>query len=150
MTENINFDIYQTLHSVSRNMHHLAHYIGNQQGEMQDLGRTLNFIADNDACTVKDLADYFGIKSSSATVKVGKLVDQGYLIKTRSTEDLRAFNLSLTSEGTIKKNQINKNTEGIVEDIFDDLSDNQKAVFLDELKQINQRLVNKRVSEKAK
>lgn len=150
MTENINFDIYQTLHSVSRNMHHLAHYIGNQQGEMQDLGRTLNFIADNDACTVKDLADYFGIKSSSATVKVGKLVDQGYLIKTRSTEDLRAFNLSLTSEGIIKKNQINKNTEGIVEDIFDDLSDNQKAVFLDELKQINQRLVNKRVSEKAK
>lgn len=150
MTENINFDIYQTLHSVSRNMHHLAHYIGNQQGEMQDLGRTLNFIADNDACTVKDLADYFGIKSSSATVKVGKLVDQGYLIKTRSTEDLRAFNLSLTSEGTIKKNQINKNTEGIVEDIFDDLSDNQKAVFLDELKQINQRLVNKRGSEKAK
>ncbi len=150
MTENINFDIYQTLHSVSRNMHHLAHYIGNQQGEMQDLGRTLNFIADNDACTVKDLADYFGIKSSSATVKVGKLVDQGYLIKTRSTEDLRAFNLSLTSEGTIKKNQINKNTEGIVEDIFDDLSDNQKAVFLDELKQINQRLVSKRGSEKAK
>lgn len=150
MTENINFDIYQTLHSVSRNMHHLAHYIGNQQGAMQDLGRTLNFIADNDACTVKDLADYYGIKSSSATVKVGKLVDQGYLIKTRSTEDLRAFNLSLTSEGTIKKNQINKNTEGIVEDIFDDLSDNQKAVFLDELKQINQRLVNKRGSEKAK
>ncbi|MGF2054828.1 MarR family winged helix-turn-helix transcriptional regulator [Vagococcus fluvialis] len=150
MTENINFDIYQTLHSVSRNMHHLAHYIGNQQGEMQDLGRTLNFIADNDACTVKDLADYYGIKSSSATVKVGKLVDQGYLIKTRSTEDLRAFNLSLTSEGTIKKNQINKNTEGIVEDIFDDLSANQKAVFLDELKQINQRLVNKRGSEKAK
>lgn len=150
MTENINFDIYQTLHSVSRNMHHLAHYIGNQQGEMQDLGRALNFIADNDACTVKDLADYYGIKSSSATVKVGKLVDQGYLIKTRSTEDLRAFNLSLTSEGTIKKNQINKNTEGIVEDIFDDLSDNQKAVFLDELKQINQRLVNKRGSEKAK
>lgn len=150
MTENINFDIYQTLHSVSRNMHHLAHYIGNQQDEMQDLGRTLNFIADNDACTVKDLADYYGIKSSSATVKVGKLVDQGYLIKTRSTEDLRAFNLSLTSEGTIKKNQINKNTEGIVEDIFDDLSDNQKAVFLDELKQINQRLVNKRGSEKAK
>jgi DNA-binding MarR family transcriptional regulator len=131
-------------------MHHLAHYIGNQQGEMQDLGRTLNFIADNDACTVKDLADYYGIKSSSATVKVGKLVDQGYLIKTRSTEDLRAFNLSLTSEGTIKKNQINKNTEGIVEDIFDDLSDNQKAVFLDELKQINQRLVSKRGSEKAK
>lgn len=150
MTENINFDIYQILHSVSRNMHHLAHYIGNQQGEMQDLGRTLNFIADNEACTVKDLADYYGIKSSSATVKVGKLVDQGYLIKTRSTEDLRAFNLSLTSEGTIKKNQINKNTEGIVEDIFDDLSDNQKAVFLDELKQINQRLVNKRGSEKAK
>ncbi|WP_288394435.1 MarR family winged helix-turn-helix transcriptional regulator [uncultured Vagococcus sp.] len=150
MTENINFDIYQTLHSVSRNMHHLAHYIGNQQGEMQDLGRTLNFIADNEACTVKDLADYYGIKSSSATVKVGKLVDQGYLIKTRSTDDLRAFNLSLTSEGTIKKNQINKNTEGIVEDIFDDLSDNQKAVFLDELKQINQRLVNKRGSEKAK
>lgn len=150
MTENINFDIYQTLHSVSRNMHHLSHYIGNQQGEMQDLGRTLNFIADNDACTVKDLADYYGIKSSSATVKVGKLVDQGYLIKTRSKEDLRAFNLSLTSEGTIKKNQINKNTEGIVEDIFDDLSDNQKAVFLDELKQINQRLVNKRGSEKAK
>lgn len=150
MTENINFDIYQTLHSVSRNMHHLAHYIGNQQGEMQDLGRTLNFIADNEACTVKDLADYYGIKSSSATVKVGKLVDQGYLIKKRSTEDLRAFNLSLTSEGTIKKNQINKNTEGIVEDIFDDLSDNQKAVFLDELKQINQRLVNKRGSEKAK
>ncbi|MGF2144785.1 MarR family winged helix-turn-helix transcriptional regulator [Vagococcus fluvialis] len=150
MTENINFDIYQTLHSVSRNMHHLAHYIGNQQDEMQDLGRTLNFIADNDACTVKDLADYYGIKSSSATVKVGKLVDQGYLIKTRSTDDLRAFNLSLTSEGTIKKNQINKNTEGIVEDIFDDLSDNQKAVFLDELKQINQRLVNKRGSEKAK
>ncbi|MBO0418714.1 MAG: MarR family winged helix-turn-helix transcriptional regulator [Vagococcus fluvialis] len=150
MTENINFDIYQTLHSVSRNMHHLAHYISKQQGEMQDLGRTLNFIADNEACTVKDLADYYGIKSSSATVKVGKLVDQGYLIKTRSTDDLRAFNLSLTSEGTIKKNQINKNTEGIVEDIFDDLSDNQKAVFLDELKQINQRLVNKRGSEKAK
>jgi len=148
MTENINFDIYQTLHSVSRNMHHLAHYISNQQGEMQDLGRTLNFIADNEACTVKDLADYYGIKSSSATVKVGKLVDQGYLIKTRSTDDLRAFNLSLTSEGTIKKNQINKNTEGIVEDIFDDLSDNQKAVFLDELKQINQRLVKKRTVEK--
>lgn len=32
------------MHSISRDMHHLAHYIGGKQKELQVLERTLNFV----------------------------------------------------------------------------------------------------------
>lgn len=140
MTTNINFDIYQTLHTISRDMHYLAHYIGTQQGEMQDLGRSLNFIRYNELVTVKDLASYYGIKSSSATVKVTKLVEQGYVEKERNPNDLRAFILTLTIKGEEKCEKINANTITLVADIFDDLTNNQKLVLLDELRLIEKRL----------
>lgn len=143
MTSEINFDIYQNLHEVSRNMHHLAHYIGDEQGVKQDLGRSLNFIYENKETSVKQLADYYRIKPSSATVKVNKLVEQGFIIKVQDEKDLRSFQLKLTSLGEKERQQINENTNELIEGIFDDLSPNQKSVFLDELKLINQRLIEK-------
>ena len=144
MTENINFDIYQTLHTISRDMHKLAHYIGGKQGEMQDLGRSLNFIDTHKKGTAKDLADYYGIKSSSITVKVNKLVEQGYVEKKRDPNDLRSFILSLTAQGLRKKEEINQDTQALVADIFEDLTSNQKLVLLDELKLIEARLISKK------
>ncbi len=146
MSEHINFDIYQSLHEISRNMHHLAHYIGGEQGEMQDLGRTLNFIRDQKKVTSKDLAIFFNIKSSSVTVKVNKLLEQGYIEKIRDTKDLRVFFLSLTSKGEQKCQEINTDTQVLVQDIFEDLSGNQKLVLLDELKLIEDRLKEKKAS----
>lgn len=146
MSEHVNFDIYQSLHEISRNMHHLAHYIGGEQGEMQDLGRTLNFIKEKEKVTSKELAAYFSIKSSSVTVKVNKLVEQGYVEKTRDTKDLRVFFLSLTPKGEQKCLEINGDTQVLVQDIFDDLSTNQKLVLLDELKLIEKRLRDKKAS----
>lgn len=144
MSKSINFDIYQSLHSISRNMHHLAHYIGGKQGEMQDLGRSLNFIKDTDQATAKDLGKYFNIKSSSVTVKVNKLVEQGYIIKTRDSKDLRVFFLELTEKGKKKCDELNMDTQDLVQDIFIDLTENQKNVLLDELKLIEQRLAEKK------
>lgn len=140
MTTNINFDIYQALHEVSRNMHSLAHYIGDQQGSSQDLGRSLNFIFNNDYVSVKQLADYYHIKPSSATVKVNKLVDQGFVLKQSDPEDLRAVRLLLTPLGEDERQKINHHTSLLIEGLFDDLTINQKSVFLDELIVINQRL----------
>ncbi|MEG0732926.1 MAG: MarR family transcriptional regulator [Vagococcus sp.] len=144
MSKNINFDIYQSLHSISRNMHHLAHYIGGEQGEMQDLGRTLNFIKDTHQATAKELGKYFNIKSSSVTVKVNKLVEQGYIKKTRDENDLRVFFLELTEKGRAKCEELNTDTQDLVQDIFVDLTQNQKNVLLDELKLIEKRLAEKK------
>ncbi|HCM88495.1 MULTISPECIES: MarR family transcriptional regulator [Vagococcus] len=144
MVDNVNFDIYQTLHAISRDMHHLAHYIGGRQGEMQDLGRSLNFIRKNKRVTSKNLANYYQIKSSSVTVKVNKMIEQGYIDKTRDTEDLRVYYLMLTKKGEEKCHEINESTQLLIKDLFDDLTTNQKLVLLDELQTIEGKLVEKK------
>lgn len=146
MTKEVNFDIYQTLHAISRDMHHLAHYIGGRQGEMQDLGRSLNFIRKHGKITSKDLANYYQIKSSSVTVKVNKMIEQGYVDKVRDTEDLRVYYLTLTNKGEEKCDEINGSTELLIEDLFDELTANQKLVLLDELKSIEVKLADKKIS----
>lgn len=144
MEQTLNFQIYQTLHSISRNMHHLAHYIGHQQGDMQQLGRSLNFINDHKNVTAKDIAAFYNIKSSSATVKVNKLVEEGYVEKTRDTKDLKVYFLNLTEKGIKKCDAINQDTTTLVEDLFDDLTENQKRVLFDELQLIEHRLESKK------
>lgn len=146
MKADINFEIYQVLHEVSRNMHHLAHEIGDEQGIKQEIGRSLNFIADTQNATAKAFSEYYHIKPSSATVKINKLVEDGFVIKEKDPNDLRSVILLLSDKGEQQRQLINQHTSQLIHGIFDDLSPNQKSVFLDELKLINHQLLSRNVN----
>ena len=53
----------------------------------------------NRSLTISEIATELRRAVPSVTVAVNKLVDKGYLIKERSLEDARSFNVKLTREG---------------------------------------------------
>lgn len=131
LQSNSDFEIYQKLHEFSRNMHLLAHKIGEQQGYSQEIGRLLNFIKNKEGyCTPKDLAQYLHITPASTTTKINHLLKKKFVIKTVSKKDQRSFYLSLTDLGESQRQKINLDTAKIVSALFEDLSKEQKQELL--------------------
>lgn len=59
----------------------------------------LGFIALNPACRASDLAGFLGLRPTTASSLIGRLVDRGLVEKGRHPEDGRAVALSLTDPG---------------------------------------------------
>lgn len=59
----------------------------------------LHFVADHPGCTSTDLAVALGLKRSSASTLIGRLVRRGLLERGRSASDGRAASLTLTEDG---------------------------------------------------
>jgi DNA-binding MarR family transcriptional regulator len=60
----------------------------------------MDLIAFTENCTVSKLAELLHVSKSSITIKVNELVEQGYIIKTRSETDGRVHFLSISPEAS--------------------------------------------------
>lgn len=59
----------------------------------------LSIVAETRGATQKDVALQLGLNESAVTAMANRLVDAGYLERSRSTRDARAWELMLTSAG---------------------------------------------------
>lgn len=72
--------------------------------------------------TSVELADKLGLSKPSVTIMVNKLVEKGYVQKTRSHEDGRVFYLDLTETGKTIARAYHKAHYKVVEHIYSRLS----------------------------
>ena len=72
--------------------------------------------------TSVELADKLGLSKPSVTIMVSKLVENGYVQKTRSHEDGRVFYLALTEKGKTIANAYHEAHYKVVEHISSRLS----------------------------
>ncbi|NLT38807.1 MAG: MarR family transcriptional regulator [Methanomassiliicoccus sp.] len=60
----------------------------------------MDLIAFTENCTISKLAEMLHVSKSSVTIKVNELVEQGYVVKTKSETDGRIHYLSISSEAS--------------------------------------------------
>lgn len=89
-----------------------------------------------------DLSEELGITKGTASGIVKRLVDYGYVRKTKSQVDKRVYNLSITDEGKeVIEEVINKRVE-YIRDIFSVFDESKQKAFLEQLKQLTNIIEN--------
>lgn len=78
------------------------------QGLVPSHGSILYALALNEKLTMTEVADFAQKKKSTVTILVEKLITQGYVRKTRDTQDNRVFYLSLTRKGRALQEPVEK------------------------------------------
>lgn len=60
---------------------------------------TLKYFEEHPSATLSSFADYIHVRKPTATVLIKKLIERGYLLRSQSDADKRAFELVLTPLG---------------------------------------------------
>ena len=90
-------------HRLQRAAHDLKKTADRKVAEAADLttaqAAVLAVGMDGEPATQKGVADALGLNESAVTAMVGRLLTAGYLVRTRSTADQRAWELRLSASG---------------------------------------------------
>ncbi|AWE07218.1 MarR family transcriptional regulator [Lysinibacillus sp. 2017] len=114
------------------------HYVHEEQISHQAV-RILQLIKKTNLNSVGNIAEYLKISHNTASEHVKRLVNRGYLSKSRSTEDERRVILYLTKLG---EDVLEKNTsldESKLEKIMQSLSDQERLELVNSLKLLSER-----------
>lgn len=81
-------------------------------------------------CTSTDLAAVFKVVKSSITAIINRLVDHGYVERTPAEEDRRVIELSLTEEGQMVYEQVDKQVQDIVSSYLIHFNETEVETFI--------------------
>jgi len=81
-------------------------------------------------CTSTDLAAVFKVVKSSITAIINRLVDHGYVERTPAEEDRRVIELSLTEEGQMVYEQVDKQVQDIVSSYLTHFNETEVETFI--------------------
>ena len=105
---------------------------GGPMGHMAGRERMLAIISDYpDGIRQKELAQKAGINASTTSEMVGKLEDDGYLVRTIDENDKRATVLKLTEMGAVRAQEIVSERESFMEEYFSRLTEEEKQTLSD-------------------
>lgn len=94
----------------------------------------LQCIQRNENTTLTELAQKLNVSKPSAAVIVSKLIEEGFVIRTRSTVDRRKFHLILSEKGhqvfLIKKKAYFK----IIDNIIENTTEKQQKILIEAFK----------------
>ncbi len=97
--------------------------------------RILNFLAENDGCIQKEVADSCNIEPATVTSILAGMEKSGFIYRSSNSEDRRVLNVYLTSEG--------KAAQTVVKRVFSDLEDKCFQGFSEEEKDQAINLLNR-------
>ncbi|UJW56292.1 winged helix-turn-helix transcriptional regulator [Bacillus sp. A116_S68] len=110
-------------------IYYALHYPHNDKITHQAV-RILQHIQKSSNTGIKDVAYYLAISHNTASEHVKRLIDKGYIIKTKATEDERKVILQLTTRG---ENILHTNScldEKKLAEIFQSLMPDEKHMIL--------------------
>lgn len=100
--------------------------------------KVLDFVAQKDKPTMKDVADNFGISCPSATAIIERLVELKYLRRIKDSKDRRLIRLELTTKGKNVLKEGIKNLSKQIKNMLIGLNKKEK----EELRIILNKIVN--------
>jgi len=92
---------------------------------------TLRHINNVKVCTSTELAIVFGVKKSAITPIVNRLVEKGWVERTRDEKDRRVIYLSLTPEGNVIFVDMEKKIQSVIESVISKFDHAEIQNFLD-------------------
>ena len=91
-------------------------------------------------CTVSDVTSYLGITSGGGTVLTDSLIKKNLIIRTKSENDRRVVNLSLSKEGEEIIEQIIKQRSNTLISVFKDIEEKDIQKMIDIFYKVNDAL----------
>lgn len=106
------------------------------KGLVPSHGDILSALLKHERLTMKEIADKIGRDKSTVTVLVNKLIDQGYIEKTRDIEDNRVVFVSLTEKGRELKPMFDSISKDLLSIVYKGVSEDEKEELLTILRKI--------------
>lgn len=106
------------------------------EGLVPSHGDILVALMKSERLTMKDLAQKINRDKSTVTVLVEKLIKQGYVEKTRDTEDNRIVLVTLTEKGKALKPEFEAISKDLLSVVYKDISQREKEELIKTLLKI--------------
>ncbi|WP_077302988.1 MarR family winged helix-turn-helix transcriptional regulator [Virgibacillus pantothenticus] len=90
--------------------------------------------------TVREISDSVLIKTGSITYVIDRLEEKGMLQREHCQKDRRVVYIDITDEGKNLMDEIFPKHQKVIEELFMDISDEQKQTVIDVLKKVGKRL----------
>lgn len=92
--------------------------------------RILAILYRHEVMTQRKLMDIIGIQSGSMSEILGKIEEQGLLIREKNTEDKRNVDIRLTSQGRLEAKKAFQKRAELEHHLFDELGEEEKLQLL--------------------
>lgn len=100
-------------------------------------GDILSALFEYSSLTMKDLAKKINKDKSTVTALVNKLLNLGYIERTRDLEDSRIVYITLTEKGKNLKKDFKEISDKLIERVYKDISKNEQEVVIKILSKIH-------------
>ncbi|API92770.1 MarR family transcriptional regulator [Virgibacillus pantothenticus] len=90
--------------------------------------------------TVREISNSVLIKTGSITYVIDRLEEKGMLQREHCQKDRRVVYIDITDEGKNLMDEIFPKHQKVIEELFMDISDEQKQTIIDVLKKVGKRL----------
>ncbi|MCF2647028.1 MarR family winged helix-turn-helix transcriptional regulator [Niallia sp. Sow4_A1] len=92
---------------------------------------TMRHINNVHVCTSTELAVVFGVKKSAITPIINRLVEKGWVERTRDEKDRRVIYLTLTIDGKVIFGEMEKKIQSVIESVISKFDHTEIQNFLD-------------------
>lgn len=99
-------------------------------------GDILSALFEYSSLTMKDLAKKINKDKSTVTALVNKLLNLGYIERTRDIADSRIVYITLTEKGENLKGDFKEISDKLIERVYKDISKNEQEVLINILTKI--------------
>lgn len=99
-------------------------------------GDILSALFEYSSLTMKDLAREINKDKSTVTALVNKLLNLGYIERTRDLADSRIVYITLTEKGKSLKDDFKEISDKLIERVYKDISKNEQEVLINILTKI--------------
>ncbi|HPS88209.1 MAG TPA: MarR family transcriptional regulator [Spirochaetota bacterium] len=83
--------------------------------------------------SMKELSAQVGLEKSSLTRVIDSLIEGGFVVRTYDVQDRRKINCTLTKKGLVQANKIDRLMMEHIENCFQDLSQGEKEILINNL-----------------
>ncbi|MEK4748828.1 MarR family transcriptional regulator [Niallia circulans] len=92
---------------------------------------TMRHINNVEVCTSTELAIVFGVKKSAITPIINRLVEKGWVERTRDEKDRRVIYLTLTSAGKVIFGEMEKKIQSVIVSVISQFDQAEIQNFID-------------------
>lgn len=92
---------------------------------------TMRHINKVEVCTSTELATVFGVKKSAITPITNRLVEKGWMERTRDEKDRRVIYLTLTSAGKVIFGEMEKKIQSVIVSVISQFDHTEIQNFID-------------------
>ncbi len=96
--------------------------------------RMLSVLRRNGLMSQVELGRRMGLEKSWISRTVDRLVDQGWVVRTKSGRDRRAFDLMLTAQGQVEARKLQAEVERHAHDVLDRLDPRARATVVEAMR----------------